>query len=497
MLGCATPWLRWVTLVSGMMECLFSGLHLGWPSLVFILKEEGYFSDLCVNTTGANDSVTTDCSAQDARLSLVFNIALTCSDTLLFPLGLFYDRLGTMASRLLSITIHTTGSLLIAFSSTELPVLVFPGLACQAIAGPSLFVTNVQTGNLFGSRRSIPIMLLSGTVGSSPVVFLIIKILFERGIPRRSCFLFLASCSVIHLLRTFLLLPKTHIPYPLPEGYTYGLTRSSGQCNSMEQETAQANGNAQKERGRETICLVSQSVEIRPSQSSGENGRSLRSCIFSSFFLLHVLWFSGCRANAVFLYVTLNPMLFNLAKGDNTIVSSYTNAIALAQLCTVLCSPWNGLIMDRNKKKPRAQGETQREADMRAAIVSLVITPLVCLLFSICASIPVLPLQYLTFALQVMGLSFLFSVHPVYISTAFPSSFYGVLYGLVIFLSTIVLLIHYPLIILVTEVLHGDPLYVFTGFSIATLLTFIHPLNIFLHSQRLAARRQILRPVCL
>lgn len=39
-------------------------------------------------------------------------------------------------------------------------------------------------------------------------------------------------------------------------------------------------------------------------------------------------------------------------------VSQYTNAFAITQLCGVLCAPWNGLIMDRHKGKPRAAGTT-------------------------------------------------------------------------------------------------------------------------------------------
>ena len=39
-------------------------------------------------------------------------------------------------------------------------------------------------------------------------------------------------------------------------------------------------------------------------------------------------------------------------------VSRYINAFAFTQLCGVLCAPWNGLIMDRHKGKPRAAGTT-------------------------------------------------------------------------------------------------------------------------------------------
>lgn len=40
----------WLTLVSGMLECLcFAGVVFGYVSLVFVLKDDGYFSELCVS----------------------------------------------------------------------------------------------------------------------------------------------------------------------------------------------------------------------------------------------------------------------------------------------------------------------------------------------------------------------------------------------------------------------------------------------------------------
>lgn len=44
-----------LTFASGLLECLcFAGAVFGWASLVFVLKTEGFFNSLCVNTTGVN-----------------------------------------------------------------------------------------------------------------------------------------------------------------------------------------------------------------------------------------------------------------------------------------------------------------------------------------------------------------------------------------------------------------------------------------------------------
>ena len=44
-----------LTLATGMLECLcFAGVVFGYASLVFVLKEDGYFSHLCDTVPGTN-----------------------------------------------------------------------------------------------------------------------------------------------------------------------------------------------------------------------------------------------------------------------------------------------------------------------------------------------------------------------------------------------------------------------------------------------------------
>ncbi|XP_035274863.1 solute carrier family 43 member 3-like isoform X3 [Anguilla anguilla] len=406
----------WVTLVSGLVECLcFAGVVFGWASLVFILKAEGYFSDFCLNTTGANSSVLTDCSGQDEQFSLVFTVASFLNNFMTLANGFLFDRFGTMAARFLAISLHTTGTLMVAFSTAVISTLLFPALSFITIGGMLLLITNIQVGNLFGSHRSTVITLYNGAFDSSSAVFLIIKVLYERGISLRSCFLFMSACSVIHLLRTFLLLPKTHIPYPLPEDYTYGLSCGTSGSHSVE-GAGRAGGADSKRSEPQSDSVPFQPEDKPPSQTSEEREPSFSSCVLSWFFLFHLVWLSLMQLRHYLFIGTLNPMLTRLADGDPSLVSRYTNAFAFAQLCGVLCAPWNGLILDRSKGKQRAPGETEKEADLRSSALSLFITSLLCLLFSICASISVLPLQYLTFALQVISRSFLYGGNAAFIS---------------------------------------------------------------------------------
>ncbi|XP_059199510.1 equilibrative nucleobase transporter 1-like isoform X1 [Centropristis striata] len=477
-----------LTLASGMLECLcFAGVVFGYASLVFVLKEEGYFSQLCVSVPGSNNSTSTDCSGQDEQFSLVFTIASFLNNFLNIVNGYLFDRFGTMVTRLLGISLYTTGTLLVAFSSAAFSELLFPALACIAVGGILLLLTNMQVGNLFAAHRSTIITLYNGAFDSSAAVFLVIKVLHEHGVSLRSSLLVLSLCSIIHLLRTFLLMPRTHIPYPLPQCYTYGLNCGEANTYNVEQFERMREGASQESGGKNNMQPA---VEDGTEPQDSEKVASFRSCVLSWFFLWHMLWLSIMQLRHYLFIGTLNPMLNRLANHDANLVSQYTNAFAVTQLCGVLCAPWNGLIMDRHKGKPLAPGETAQQADLNSSSLSLLLTSLQCLLFSLCASVPLLPLQYLTFILQVLNRSFLYGGNAAFISIAFPACHFGKLYGLVMSLSAIISLLQYPCFALVKGPLGGDPFYVDVGLTVLSLLAFIHPVYIFVHCRRVARHQE-------
>ncbi|XP_056128685.1 solute carrier family 43 member 3b [Rhinichthys klamathensis goyatoka] len=469
----------WLTLVSGLLECLgFAGAVFGWATLVFVLKSEGYFSSLCVNAT-VNGTAAEDCRGQDEQFSLVFTIASFMNNFLTLPNGFLFDHFGTTVARLLGISVYTAGMLLIAFSTPVSSVLLFPALSFIAVGGILFLMTNIQVANLFGAHRSTIITLYNGAFDSSSAVFLIVKLLFEDGVSLRWSFLFLSCCSVLHLFRTVVLMPRTHIPYPLPENYSYGVN-----CGVTQDYAIAKTG--------EKNIQTSKSEEEMPFKETSDTDtteRSFKSCFLSWFFLWHLLWLSVMQLRHYMFIGTLNPMLNHLTAGEPSLVSRYTNAFAFTQLCGILCAPWNGLIMDRHKGKQREPGQSEREADLRAAILSLSLTALQCVLFSVCAATPVLPLQYLTFILQVLNRSFLYGGNAAFISMAFPSAHFGKLYGTVMALSAVFSLLQYPCFALIKGPLGGDPLYVNIALSVLSLLAFIHPVYVYLYCRGQAAQR--------
>ncbi|XP_061690458.1 solute carrier family 43 member 3b isoform X3 [Syngnathoides biaculeatus] len=439
---------RGLTFITGLVECLcFAGIIFGWASLVFVLKADGYFNYLCVNATGINGSQVVDCSGQDEQFSLVFTIASFMNNFVTVASGFIFDHFGTTVARLLGIAFHTVGTFMVAFSNSALSILLFPALSFIAVGGIMLLITNMQVGNLFGTRRSTVITLYNGAFDSSSALFLVIKLVYESGISLHACFLFLSVCSIIHVLRTFFLFPRTFIPYPLPDHYSYGLS-----CSKL--SAAKRSMNVRSEKNTET--------EQFSSEPPAKQEKTLRECVLSRLFIWHVIWLSVIQLRHYLFIGTLNSTLQKLTNGEPSLVSQYINAFAFTQLCGVLCAPWNGLIMDRNKCKPRAE---------------------------VCAATPFLPLQYITFIMQVLNRSFLYGGNAAFLSVAFPSCHFGKLYGLIMAVSAVFSLLQYACFALVKSFLHGDPLYVNITLTLVILLAFIHPLSVFLHCRRLVSQR--------
>ncbi|XP_020023227.2 equilibrative nucleobase transporter 1 isoform X1 [Castor canadensis] len=468
------------TLLTGLLECLgFAGVLFGWASLVFVFKTEHYFKELCEPNAGllSNATEQADCKGQDERFSLIFTLASFMNNFMTFPTGYIFDRFKTTVARLIAIFFYTSATLIIAFTSVDSALLLFLAMPTLTVGGILFLITNLQIGNLFGKHRSTIITLYNGAFDSSSAVFLIIKLLYEQGISIRASFLFLSACSVWHVGRTFLLMPRGHIPYPLPPTYSYGLCSEFG-TRKEEKKTAEC----------ENVELQSKEV-FSPKEESQDPGqqhelRSFQSCVLSRRFIWHFIWLSVIQLWHYLFIGTLNSLLTNLAGGDRVQVSAYINAFAITQFFGVLCAPWNGLLMDylkqKYQKKTGKTGTSASAAALCSAVPSLALTSLLCLGFALCASVPVLSLQYATFILQVVSRSFLYGGNAAFLTLAFPSEHFGKLFGLVMALSAIVSLLQFPIFTLIKGPLQNDPFYVNVTLVLATLLTFVHPILVYL-----------------
>ncbi|XP_072164381.1 equilibrative nucleobase transporter 1-like [Diadema setosum] len=165
------------------------------------------------------EAVIASCPEQDAQLQLVYSLATAAQTVCMFPLGYFFDRFGTLLSRLVVSLLIVSGYLLMAFSSAEYSALLFPATILFTAGGALLLLCSLQVGNLFPSQRSTVISIMNGMYSGSVIIFLIQKTLYEAGFAFDVFFFLMAASVVLMGINTALYLPRTFIPRPLPSNY--------------------------------------------------------------------------------------------------------------------------------------------------------------------------------------------------------------------------------------------------------------------------------------
>ncbi|XP_033108532.1 solute carrier family 43 member 3-like isoform X2 [Anneissia japonica] len=441
-----------VTFLCSLTECLiFGGPTFGWASLVYVLRDRGYFSDLCANATSTqlSDSVINGnasddylesrryptCAEQDAFLQLVFIVGAfgINSSSLLF--GPLYDKYGSRLTRVMSSIFIMTACLLFAFSSHSTAYLTFIALHLLASGGILLLITSFQVGNLFGSYRSTVMTIHSGAFGSSAIVMLFVKIAYTEGVSMMSCFIFLAGISLIFNVNTFILLPKYKIPWPLPENWGKSVTVSERLPieDTQEMELVQSNSAVTNNGTVQTVSWMD--VEYP----------SLLSCLKSLMFLLFLMWFSILQLTHFFYIGTFNPRLQFLTDDD---------------------------------KDTRPDKRTSLD-DLQDFILGILLANFVTAAFNVTMMIPVLPLQFLTFFLQVMGRAFIYGCLATFISTTFPGRYFGSVYGTISILAACIALFQYPLLKLVQGPFDNNSFYVDLFLLILNVCTLTQPLYVY------------------
>ena len=229
-----------LSLITAVIEgILFTGVIYGWSSLSFVLIKEKYFYDGCQNNTTSEQnfsdpSLFGDCTQQKESIALVATIGLATTNLSVLVAGAVFDRYGTLVTRVLGTVTFTISCFVLAYSAPATSVMLYPGHALMAVGGKLIVIPNLKIGNLFKNRRATIISLIQGCIDTSGIVFLVMKYAYQAGISIKASFLFLAICTVLLWVRTLFLMPRYHIPYPIPkDGFPLGLFNKSGSNQTM------------------------------------------------------------------------------------------------------------------------------------------------------------------------------------------------------------------------------------------------------------------------
>ncbi|KAI8796843.1 solute carrier family 43 member 3 [Biomphalaria glabrata] len=446
------------------LECLFfGGLIYGWPSLVFVLKDEGLYYDLCSFTNTSqesivannsianvsvenvydtsssvyNISVSTDparsdknnvtetrkernsCRDMDDRLSLVFTIGTAVFCIGCFIMGQISYLFGTRITRIIATALFVIGSLLVAFTSNDVPWLIFPGLSLLGAGGITFLMTNMQISVYFPKLGTLVVGLFCGGFDTSAGMQMLIKIGYENGISRYISYLILAVANLVTLVSTFLFLPKGFVTKPSTKKYPNDEV-ADDKTAAVELKSPQNDENEVQESEKPRIL----------------------SCIFSCRYLFHVFWLCILQLRFYCFLGSLNKTLEVMFENDHQQVSYYTNILFYVLMCGLLSSPFAGIVCDGFKRLYVKQ-RTELQRMLMPTVIPLTITTSLCILLSLLVLFETPEVMIPAYLCLLFFRSFLYTLGAGYISVMFPSEYFGILYGIVIIAGGIVSMFQY------------------------------------------------------
>ncbi|XP_076447599.1 equilibrative nucleobase transporter 1-like [Babylonia areolata] len=465
----ANPRFRFLYVVWAFLECLlFGGLLYGWGSLVFVLKEDRVFSDLCdtknlsvsdvselgdkstesldAYTVAADSShnasdvkengleLNLNCPARDKRLTLVFTIGSLLFCVGCAAMGQINFKFGTRITRLCALVCLTGGTLLTGFTSYDSPWLIFPGLSLLGVGGIPILMTNMQFSMLFTKGSSTVVSMLSGAFDASSGVMLVVKLLHEGGTALRWSMIFITCFHAMTLVNTFFFLPQQFISKAPPQPAGEDPMDFEGAVELIE-NNARNDGSAKNAVNTETETLKEKG------QMQKKELPSLVSCIVSPVYWLHVVWLSILQLRFYYFLGSLNFWLTELLSTKEE-VSYYTNVCLYTMMCGVVTSPVAGIIYDIFKRV-FANSRSQLGRDLMPAVIPLALTSVLGIILSLLVLFDSESILYPAFVFNTLFRSFIYAMGAAYIGVMFPSEYFGILYGLMIILGGIISLAQY------------------------------------------------------
>ena len=455
-----------LTLITAVFETLlYTGLILGWSSLYPVLIKEGFFSELCEKDTN-------ECDQQTESLNLIYSMSTSFSKILNFAIGALIDKKGIWFSRTIFLTLSSFMFVLTAISkSASISWFLYITFPTQAIMGLGLLIVNLQTCNLSTKSRTTLINLLNGSFTSSSVVFLIIKYLYESNISFQSCFYFLAGLSFIFHLRTFMLTPKKHVPFYIPDNYVYGYKQLSIFSNDNKTERTE---------------VLDSTNEENPDE------KSLKECLKEKHMWSLCVYFSIVQLVLLYTLGIFNSWI--KTKVPTAKVDMYINLLNLLFFSSIFISLIIGFMIELTQKR-LLRNLTPEIASIKSIVVTQLVTVLLTILMFAFMLFDNIFVIYVSIFLLPILVSLIYGTFYCYISNRFPSKHFGVINGILQTIGGLVLLLQYPITLLLLRFLKSNFNVILGSFIVLCIIASIHPAYVLITLKKVGKSKLVTRNV--
>ncbi|XP_018539948.1 LOW QUALITY PROTEIN: solute carrier family 43 member 1b [Lates calcarifer] len=515
---------RWWMAVTAIIEnLLFSAVLLGWGSLLIMLKNEGFYSHLCIENETVSTNVTSSksddwlsCVEQEEMLNLGFTIGSFLLSAATLPLGILMDKYGPRPLRLIGSACFAASCAMIAaaaYNPEVLSVLIFLAVSFNGFGGICLTFTSLTLPNMFGNVRSTILSLMIGSYASSAVTFPGVKLIYDLGVPFHTIMWTWSSMACMVFLNCFLNWPAESFPAPEDVRYTKKVKLSGVVTEDKMTGDRYITHVTVME---DTMGGRMQEPEQTDSKNTAQGSVPLCHSVCSPILLWSLITMAMTQLRLIFFMGAMNKMLeFLVIHGDpnpseelqkeaEEQVGFYSSIFGTMQLLCLLTCPLIGYIMDwRMKECEEENANTQTEKSqsdppkrdrkiqkLTNAMRAFIFTNLLLVTFGIISLIDNLPLQVVSFVLHTIVRGFIHSCCGGLYAAVYPANHFGTLTGLQSMISAAFALLQQPLFMLMVGPLRGDPYWINVGLLIFSLTGFLLPSYLFYHRRNLIKAKE-------
>ncbi|XP_068448224.1 solute carrier family 43 member 1b [Clinocottus analis] len=510
---------RWWMAITAIIEnLLFSAVLLGWGSLLIMLKNEGFYSHLCIenltvnaNVTAMEDGVWRSCVEQEEVLNLGFTIGSFLLSAATLPLGILMDKYGPRPLRLIGSSCFAASCAMIAVAAYDPEVLsglIFLAVSFNGFGGICLTFTSLTLPNMFGNVRSTILSLMIGSYASSAVTFPGVKLIYDLGVSFRVIMWVWSGMACTVFINCFLNWPAESFPAPEDIRYTKKVKLSGVVTGDKMTGDRYVTHVTVME---DMMGPKQPEPEQTGSQSTTQGAVPLCHSVCSPIFLWSLITMAMTQLRLIFFMGAMNKMLEflvthgnpnpseELQKEMDEQVGFYSSIFGTMQLLCLLTCPLIGYIMDwRLKECEEENANTQTEKSqsdpskrdrkiqkLTNAMRAFIFTNLLLVTFGIISMFDNLPIQLVSFVLHTIVRGFIHSCCGGLYAAVYPANHFGTLTGMQSMISAAFALLQQPLFILMLGHLRGDPYWINFCLLIFSLAGFLLPGYLFYHRRNL------------
>lgn len=386
----------------------------------------------------------------------MFTTAAIATNLSALPIGTILDTYGPRVCSIIGSCLLAIGSLLFALARYIPFDAYITGYTLLALAGPFIYISSFHLSNTFSARSGLILAMLTGAYDASSVVFVVFGFISEHtdGVVGTQCFF------LVYLMIPLFILTTQVTIMPATSYKTVGELVLQAEAH-MAAETVHEGSHHREIITKIQSLLTFPNSTHRITSSIGRHTHLLpqtytpqtkradpilgilhnlpaRTQILSPYFILYALFTALTTLRLNYFLATIHHQYSSLLHSSalaNHITQTFT---ILLPICGIITAPLTGIILDTLPTIP-------------TTLILVIAGSILCLM----NTIPSLPAAYTTTSLTTLYRPFFYSAICDLAARVFGFRNFGIVYGLVIFLSGVVGFAQVGLDVLTLKVFRG------------------------------------------